>query len=273
MTRALQELEDDAHRVLGAVELVDATTGARIRAPLQLRPADGAEAPRFVRNRSGLLVLWSHPGLGAHAAAFEAPPAEPALHSVALALQVWDPSGLYQPRGFTLRLPRDPDPRHAAQEDSLLRPQRVELFRGAAAPLGGNWTPLAVRVTESGSGDLLGGTLVEVRDAADAVLARGLTDWRGEALVPVAGVPVTTWGADDGAVVVHEIPATVHAVHVPALGTRLPAARAAGQLPALEPCPDPDLLGSHPQRVAATPQPVALAARRGARVALSIGLP
>jgi hypothetical protein len=113
-----------------------------------------------------------------------------------------------------------------------------------------------------------------VRGAGNVLLARGLTDWRGEALVPVAGVPITTWGADDGDVVVTEIAATVQAIHVAALGTRTPAAQvAAGRAPAALPCPDPDVLGSHPQRVAAAPQPVALAARRGARVALTLNLP
>lgn len=277
MTRELLELERDEHRVLAAVEFVDATSGARIAEALRVAPADPADAiaaaSRWLRNRSGLLVLWSHPALAAHAAAFGTPPALPALGSVALALRVADPAGRYQARAFTLALPRDPDPAHAAQAGSLFRPQRVELFRSAAAPLVGNWTPLHVRVAEAG-GDLLGGTLIEVRGAGDALLARGSTDWRGEALLPVAALPITTWGADDGDVVVTETAATVHAFHVAALGTRTPPAQVAdGRAPARPPCPDPDVLGSHPQRVAATPQPVALAARRGARVALTLTLP
>lgn len=274
MTRELLELQRDEHRVLAAVEFIDATSGARIAQPLRVAPADPATpAGRFIRNRGGLLVLWSHPALAAHAASFDTPPAQPALGSVALALRVADPAGRYQPRAFTLALPRDPDPAHAAQAGSLFRPLQVELFRSAAAPLVGNWTPLHVRVAESG-GDLLGGALVEVRGAGNELLARGTTDWRGEALLPVAGLPITTWGADDGDVVVTETAATVHAFHVAALGTRTPAAQvAAGRASAAPPCPDPDVLGSHPQRVAATPQPVALAARRGARVALTVNLP
>lgn len=275
MTRVLHELERSEQRVLGAVEFVDATSGARIREGLRMQQAVGnAGRARIVRNRSGLHVVWSLADLAAHAGAFLAPPASPALGSVELPLQVSDPAGQYLARSFSLQLPRDADPRHANNTDSLFRPQRVELYRSAAAPVGANWARLDVRVTEAASGDALGGTLVEVRDTSDRVLARGLTDWRGEAVVPVAGVPVTTWSDDGGAVVVSETAATVHALHVSALGSRTPAADVhAGKLPRTLPCPDPDAFAAHPQRRSATPQTIALAARRSRAVALSITLP
>lgn len=276
MTRALHELDRDEHRVLGAIEFVDATSGARVRDGLLLRPRPGGEAARIVRNRSGLHVVWSHAGdadLARHAAAFIAPPPAPPLGAVELPLRVDDPNGRYLSRSFALRLPRDPDPQHVADAGSLFRPQRVELFRSAAAPAAPNWSPVVVRVSEAASGDRLGGTLVEIRNAADQLLARGLTDWRGEAIVPVAGVPVTTWSEEASSVVVTEIAATVHAIHVAALGTRTPQADVdAGRPPALLPSPDPDIFASHAQRREATAQSIQLATGRTERVPLVIDL-
>jgi len=56
-------------RVLGAVQFVDATTGAPIDRALRVQ----TEA-RVYRQRSGLLVIADAPGLHEHTLAFEARP-------------------------------------------------------------------------------------------------------------------------------------------------------------------------------------------------------
>ncbi len=276
MSAVFHEIEREERRVLGAIEFVDATTGARIDAPLRLAAAGAAAAapPALLRNRTGLHVVRGWPPLAAHADAFDAPPAAPAVGSLRLDLTVADPAGDYLPRAFSLALPRDPDPARRGEAGSLFVPQRVELMRAARARLGANWSRLDVQVSEAASGDALGGALVEVRDEGGALLARGLTDWRGEAVVPVAGVPVTTWSNDAGAVVATEIAVTVRAFFVPAAGLRTPqAAAGAGRPPARLPAPDPDLLAADPAARASAAAALSIAARGARAVRLAVALP
>ena len=219
-----------------------------------------------------MLREWS--ALADHAAAFLAPPPLPAVGSLRLDFSVVDPADDYLPRAFGMALPRDPDPAHRGNADSLFVPHRVELMRAARAPLGANWSRLDVRVAEAASGDALGGALVEVRDTHGALLARGVTDWRGEAVLPVAGVPVTTWSEGAGAVVVTEIDVRVQAFFVPAQGLRTTQAAAdAGRPPAALPSPDPDRLAADPALRTSDPAALSIAARRARAVHLTVALP
>lgn len=276
-----QPIERDEHRVLAAIECVDATTLSRIVEPLRFT-APGA---RFVRNHSGLAVLHSWAGLAAHAAAFDRPPSgagDPAIASQALDVTIEDDSGRYLARQVRLQLPRDPDPDHADQPGSLFRPQRVPLLRAAAAPLTGNWAALAISASVEGPagqvgdalGDALGGALVEVRDAAAALLARGVTDWRGECVLPVAGIPVATWGDGVDAVVVTEIAASAQLRWPPGAGTRVTQADvAAGRAPRRLPLIDPDRLPDDPPPRVAAPLAITLAAARVQALRLTVAVP
>lgn len=192
-------------RVLAALRFRDAVTGATVAGPLDVR-APGA---RWIRNRRGWWVLAQAPGLEAHTAAFRAPPAAPAVGSVPLAVRVADPAGRYLPRVAALALPRDPDPAKAAKPESLFQPAEIDLFPSPAAPVSPNWAVL--RVSASGAdGPLAGALLRVVRKASPTtVLGRGMTDARGEALVAVAGIPVTTWEEGQGSVLATEVEARV----------------------------------------------------------------
>jgi len=275
---AFLEIERQERRVLGAIEFVDATTGARIDAPLRLAAggaaAAGLGAPKMARNRLGLHVLREWGPLAAHADAFLTAPAAPPVGSLQLDFMVADPAGDYLPRAFAVALPRDPDPAHRGNADSLFAPQQVELMRAPRAPLGPNWSRLDVRVAESASGDALGGALVEVRDTGGALLARSVTDWRGEAVLPVAGVPVTTWSSGPDAVVATEIDVRVRAFFVPASGLRSTQVEAdAGRPPAALPSPDPDRLAADPAARASDAAELSIAARRSRAVRLLVALP
>lgn len=265
---ALHELERLEWRVLGALRPVDATTGATVRGPLRVA-GDGA---RIVRNRSGLYVIHAWPPLAAHAAAFEAPPPLPAAGSERLALSLDDPAGRYLPRLAALALPRNPQ---GAGADSLFAAVAVALYPAATATLGTNWCALRVSLSDSASGDALGGALLRVLVSTQVggpqVLARGLSDWRGEALVAVAGVPVTTWSEDADAVVATHVAATLEAVFDPATGTRTPlAAVRAGRAPARLPRVDPDALEA--DRATLPGAQAALELRAGATLSLNLGL-
>jgi hypothetical protein len=262
---AMIELERVETRVLGALALVDATTGTRIVDGLAVRPAGGA---RLRRNRSGLWVIVHVDALAAHESAFEAAPAAPAVGSVTLQVRIDDAFGRYLPRLATVALPRDPTPSDEPAAGSLFVPVPLPLYPSPAARTGPNWATLRVTAAETHSGDALGGALLSVTVGPD-VVARGVTDWRGEALVAVPGVPVTTWSDDPGAVVVHEVAATLELRFDSSAGTRVPAAQVrAGKAPAALPCVDPDAITA----LHSVSQAVSLATGRSRSLSLTLAL-
>lgn len=263
---ALRELERVEWRVLAALRPIDAVTGATIVAPLRVTAA-GA---RIVRNRNGLYVIHEWPALATHAAAFDAPPALPAPGSLALTVSVADAAGQYLPRLARIALPRDPA---AAGENSLFSALAIALHPAPTARLGINWCALRVSLAHRASGDALGGALLRVV-AGDAVLARGLSDWRGEALVPVAGIPVTTWSEDEDAVVVSHVAATLEAIFDPDAGTRTPLAEVrSGRPPPRLPQVDPDDIESRRALLPRAQQEISLAARGALNLNLGLDLP
>jgi len=199
-------------RVLAGLRFVDATTGLPVRGPLDV----GAEGATLTRNLSGMYVVSWLPSLKAHSDAFLGPPAVPALGSETVKLKVSDPSGAFLPRASTVALPRDPDPAHAAQSDSLFQPVELILYPAPRSQAAHGWSVLRVTVRAQGTGAPLPGALIRVLRTSDSkVLARGISDWRepvdGEAMVAVSGVPVTTWGngTNGDPVLVHEVDADV----------------------------------------------------------------
>ncbi len=264
------ELERVEARVLGALSVVDATTGVRILDGLALQPDAGA---RLQRNRSGLYVIVHVPALAAHESAFEAPPSVPLVGKSPLSVRIDDTLGRYLPRLATIALPRDPTPSDDPSADSLFTPVALPLYPSAAARLGANWATLRVTATETASGDALGGALLSVSIGA-SVVARGLTDWRGEALVAVPGVPVTTWSDLPDAVVVNEVAAQVELLFDPSAGTRFPAAQVvAGKPPATLPCVDPDAIEARRAALHPVSMATSLATGRSQALSLTLALP
>jgi len=270
MSTAFRELERIESRVLGAVRPVDAVTGT----PLALPFVVSAEGARILRNLSGLYVLVAVPavpGLAAHEASFSAPPATPDAGSVTLTLSLSDPSGAYLPRLATLALPREPDPAQATNASSLFQPVPVSMLPSPSAALATNWAVLRLSVAADND-DLLGGALVRVL-RNNQVLARGLSDWRGEALVPVAGVPVTTFSEDENAVVITQIDVSLQVIFDPAQGTRTaPDLVARGGRPPRIPLVDPDRLEATPD-LPTTNQALSIAARRTQSLSVVVTLP
>ncbi len=246
LAQSFRELERQESRVLGALRCVDASTGAPIDRLLDVRSLDTAPA-RLLRNRSGLYVIRDWAAMAAHADTFPLPPALPAIGSLRLRLAVSDPTGAYLPRIVSLPLPRDPAAGPMLGPDSLFVPKAVALYPAPGAATGANWSLLRVSLSDSGNGDALGGALLRVRRNG-VVIARGLSDWRGEALVAVVGVPVTTFSDDENAVVVSAIEVSLDAVFDPrpardSSGLRTAAAvLASGRTPAELPQIDPDVL-------------------------------
>lgn len=209
MTRELCE-----RRVLGAVRFVDAATRSRILEPLRV----SAAGVRFASNRSGHYVIFAAPGLEAHTHSFAAPPAEPAQASIPVTLEVADPARRYVSRRSVIRLPLDPDPTHSHEPGSLFGPVEVTLFPSPSAGTRPGWAVVRGSVVEAGTDRPLGGALLRVVRVSDStLLARGMSDARGEALVAVPGIPVITFGEGD-AVTETTVDVELSAVFDPAAG-------------------------------------------------------
>ena len=256
-------LEAVERRVLGAVRYLDATTGQPVGRLLDVK----GQGVRLLRNLRGLYVLAAAPGLEEHPPSFQQPPASPAVGGLTVRLSVADPTGRFLPRTHTLALPREPLASKADQEDSLFRPVDVRLYPAPAASLSPGWAVARVAVRD-GAGRPLPGALVRVLRASDSkLLASGLTEWRGaavgEALVPVAGIPITIWGGDapDEPVVVQKVPAVAQAFADPFFD---PAAGLA---------PDPDRLEGARAGLPSASKNIDLASGREVVVTLSVTMP
>ncbi|XXY17243.1 hypothetical protein WME88_54325 [Sorangium sp. So ce216] len=236
------DLRDIAERrYLGAVRFVEATTRTPIRGPLLV----SAENARFFVNRRGLHVIETADGLAAHGDSFEGAPPSPALRSMHVSGVVRDASLRYLPRRFRLELPRDPDPAHAGSPDSLFQPVEIPLYPAPGAATEPGWTLLRATLLRQDDRSRLPGAFLRIRRASDDVeLAAGISDvgrdpvdpsrprrTAGEALVPVAGLPITHWNHDPGPVLVNRVDVVVEVTHAPPAGDGIPDPDALAALP------------------------------------------
>lgn len=204
-------------RALAALRVVDATTGATIVTPLTL----SAPGTKFVRNRRGLYVLTRCELLPGYHNAFPdapRPPDAPAVGNVPLTLAISDRSRRYLARSVVVRLPRDPDPANSAAASSVFRELEVPLYPSPVAPSDPGWAGVRVSVRATGTGVPLSRTFLRVHRAGapSDVLGRGLADARGEAFVPIAGVPTANWSSDpERPVLVTSLAAVLTAVFDP----------------------------------------------------------
>ena len=187
-------------RVLAALLLEDQVSGLPLRRSLRVS-LGGRDLPR---NRRGLYIVGHAPGLEPHGRQFEAPPPAPAVGAVRVSLLVQDGLGHYLPRRYSLALPRDPDPAQRRQSGSLFQPARVRLYPSPSAPVRRSWS--LVRISVSRAGKPVAGVFFQVQGEG-RIWGRGISDPRGEALLVVAGVPITRFasGAADGAVLSREL--------------------------------------------------------------------
>lgn len=267
MTRAFRELERCEARVLGALQLVDAGTEAPLVRLFEVRLFGPGQAS-LLRNGSGLIVVRAWSDLAAHEDAFDAPPSAPVVGSRSLRLAIRDPLGKYLPRIATLALPRDASAAQAGNAESLFQPARVPMFPSASAPTGTNWSLLRVSLTETGTGHALGGALLRVRRNGE-VLARGLTDARGEGLIAVVGVPIVTFSDHDGPVTTADLAVVLDAIFDPASGLRT----APGQSVRESPLVDPVAIEAQAADLPTASLNLSIAARRSQHRALTLDLP
>ena len=208
--------ESIERRMLGAIRFVDAVTGQRLDDGLAVT----SDVAAFRRNRPGDYAIFAAAGLESHADEFDVPPVpvtppDPldtaiVLGSVPVALTVHDTARRYLARQVTVRLPRDADPANADDPDSLFSPILVSLYPSPDGPTWPGWA--VVRATTN----LANALLRVVRVSDDALLGRGMTDDRGEALVGVAGIPVTTFSGGPGPVLATTVDVVIQVIADPA---------------------------------------------------------
>lgn len=179
-------LERLDHRCLGALEFVDAITGARIRDPLKLQ----SERLLLRANGSALYAIRWARGLEPHLEAFEQMPNTPAFEAAGdFEFEVVDPQRRYLARRASVALPRKDAARSDA--DSVLNPVQVRLYPSGARPVEATWAVLRASVCVV-DGDrrvgLANAWLTLTPQLAGVPPVQALTDAQGDALLAVTGV-------------------------------------------------------------------------------------
>lgn len=196
-------------RVLGGIVFTD-PFGRRVQSAVMARPAD--PAVKLMIKRPGEIVIIDAPGLHAHVAAFDAPPAAPALGSVGIMIDLKPVDPALGARRVTLKLPRNPD---ASQSDAVSTAMVVPLLAAAGGDLAGMAAAVRVNVCRSDDGRSIEGALVRLRPEGARPEVMALTDAAGDALLLVSGVPLANPGP--GATVMPDIGGVIDAIVDPAL--------------------------------------------------------
>lgn len=240
------------------------TLGNPINSPVSVA-GDGV---KFLNKRPGELVVVAAPGFAAYAAAFDLLPAVAAA-TIRLDIAPSDPA--LGARSITLALPRDPDPAHRGQPDSLFQPVEITLLPTPLARARALTAALSVTVRRSTDNARVEGALVRLRPEGGRPEAHTMTDAAGDALLLVPGVPLANPGA--GAIVRPDLEAELDAVVDPALA-RFHADRELGE--AREAARrrsrgfiDPDELAARPGATATPGQSVRIEAGRTRRAAIA----
>jgi hypothetical protein len=199
-------------RALALIALVD-PFGRPLDGPAQLT----GEGLRTVAKPGGRWAVLACKGLEAHVGAFEAAPASPAQGSVACAIDIRPADVGLAPRRAVVPLPRDPDPDHKDEADSLFAPVTIALLPSPRCPIPGTSAAVRVTVRKRNDGRRVANALVRVASDNGQFAAQAVTDAAGEALVIVPDFPMSFTGG--GGSVADGLPGKVTAVADPATAT------------------------------------------------------
>lgn len=250
------ELQD--RRLIAALQCVDAVVGEPILASLQFQ----GSGVRVIRNRLGFYLLTAALGFEDYIRQFDlAGLASPLATDVDL--QINDPGGQYLPRRFRLTVPRSLS---AEAETSAFRPAVISLFPSPAfaRPQPG-WAVFRASIADA-EGNPLPWALIRVSRQADPVIdAIAQADDRGEALIAVAGIPMTLVSGDSDPEDAEALPNLLPDV-VTATATVIfdPAPIAA--------IPDPDDLLARRETLPSGSLPLSIAAGRSQSTTLAFNL-
>ena len=184
------------YRYLGAVRLVEPCLGTMISSGFRL---EGTGTTWFA-NRSGVWVVETATGLEAHRNSFSAPPATPAARSLTFDVRAISSSATWLSRAFKLTMPRPPRDRTT----DLFTPMPVVISPSPAYTARCTWAQVRISVrlaptTAQPSGIPLEGVVLRSSiTGMNSITTQ--TDARGEALLPLPGLPLFHAGTGTGAV-------------------------------------------------------------------------
>ncbi|HTT63983.1 MAG TPA: hypothetical protein VMG35_19160 [Bryobacteraceae bacterium] len=211
--------ENCDHRVLGGFQCVDAITKQSVVDPLNVASSQLLLRP----NRSGVYAVWDAPNLRKYTA-FD--PLLPWPDPADFEITIEDPSLRYLPRRGNIKVPQplpvspaSPTPPFTASSSQAIAygPQPVPLYRGPAAPVAPNWAVVRASVVNDAKPPVrLRWAVLQVLSGA-TVLATGMADLNGEALLAVPGLGLQVSSNSGGPVTEVTTSATVQAWYDPTI--------------------------------------------------------
>jgi hypothetical protein len=192
-------------RILGGFRCVDAVTNLSVLNRLSI-----ASGPLVVRpNRSGVYAFFDGPGFHDFTTQFLAPISWPV--STPFEVTIRDPRLRYLPRRKQVQVP---------QALPIAAPQDVTLYPAPSAAVQPNWAVVHASIVNKANPDTgLAWAALQIISAGK-VLATGVADARGEALLAVAGLGLQVSSSGGGAVTETTIAATAQAWYDPAVAGR-----------------------------------------------------
>lgn len=181
MTPGFMESVD--RRVLGGFVLVDAITNNSIPSPLTVTSTQ----LQLKANHSGVYAIFNGPGFSPLTNEFIPTGTWPSPQD--FEITVIDPSLRYLARRAQIQAPQ--------KLVGTFAPQQVSLYPSPSSTIEPNWAVVRASVT-SNAGAPLPWSFVEVLLSDNSVIATGVTDARGEALLAVMGlgIQVTSHATD-----------------------------------------------------------------------------
>jgi hypothetical protein len=196
-------LENVDRRILGALRCVDAVS----RTPIAEFIAVHSPTLDIRRSSSGSYVVFNAPGMRDFTTKFDVAPPGPAATPFEVIIE--PASTGYLPRRAQVAMPRTVK---LDGPNSVMVPQDIPVYMAPSATLLPNWAVVRVAVKKAGTitDERLPWTVLRItRDSDAALLATGMSDKRGEAVLAVAGLGQSANQNGGGAVVATTVDATV----------------------------------------------------------------
>jgi hypothetical protein len=166
-------LESVDRRVLGGFAFVDSITSASIAAPLSVV----SQVLKIKGNRSGVYAVFDGPGFRSLTTQFIPTGTWPPTQD--FEITVSDPGGHYLARRVKIKAPQE--------LVGAFAPTKLTLYPSAKATVDLNWAVVRASVTSSAGAGLPWSVVRVILKSDNSVLATGMSDDRGEALLAVAG--------------------------------------------------------------------------------------
>ncbi len=216
--------ENCDHRVLGGFQCVDAITNASIVDPLKV-----SSTQLWLRaNHSGVYAVWDAPNLRKYTS-FD--PLLPWPTPTPFEIAIEDPRLRYLPRRCSVQVPQplptaptSPTAPFTVSSSSAVSygPQLVTLYRGPAASVAPNWAVVRASVSSNAANPVpLRWAVLQVLNGT-TVMATGMADINGQALLAVSGLGLQLSQVASGPVTEQTTPATVQAWFDPTILSQPP---------------------------------------------------